>query len=351
MRLMTCALLAAILILPSHLAHAQGSLFYLEAQAVGGYSSAAREAIFYSMSQDDAMQKPSVGFDWLQRLSGQGRDVGVIGVQARLAYNHEPDRDVELQLYNAWFRYKAGFTDIWIGHDRPALGLSSYFDTHGLLLPTLSMMGWGFDRDWGVGFSRDFSWGDLAGSWTTGSGMPIYFKGNYLASARIAKGVLERDNFNLGLSTAYGNVLETMGYELMSDDPVEFHMTSIDFTYLWTRFESRLDCMVGRRMGRMDESAYAFFWRFTVNLLEENRLKLEAQPVFWEERGISRYMLSAGVSYQATEDLTLRAMYQYIDAAGDHDIIVIPALRSLYPNIDAEEDNRIVFQVYYYAGL
>ncbi len=130
-------LLAATFVLLSRPAFAQSSLFYLEAQAVGGYSSAAREAIYYSMMPLDAMQKPSVGFDWLARLSGEGGDYGVIGVQARLAYNHEPDREVQLQLYNAWFKYKAGFADVWIGHDRPALGLSSYFDTHGLLLPSL----------------------------------------------------------------------------------------------------------------------------------------------------------------------------------------------------------------------
>ena len=42
---MICFAAAAILILLSPPAHAQSSLFYLEAQAVGGYSSAAREAI------------------------------------------------------------------------------------------------------------------------------------------------------------------------------------------------------------------------------------------------------------------------------------------------------------------
>jgi hypothetical protein len=326
-RCITCSLVATLLILFPRPARTQGSLFYLEAQAVGGYSRAAREAIYYSMSPEDAMQKPSVGFDWLRRLSGEGRDFGVIGLQARLAYNHEPDREVELQLYNAWLKYKAGFANIWIGHDRPALGLSSYFDTHGLLLPTLAMMGWGFDRDWGIGFSRDFAWGNLAGSFTTGSGMPLHFKGNHLASARISKGVLERDNYNLGLSAAWGAILETMGYELMSGDPVPFHMASIDLAYLWARYESRLELMAGERM---DEPAYALFWRLTANLLEENRLKLEAQPILWKTMGESSFALSAGTSYQATADLALRTMYQYIDAT---------------------EDNRIVVQVYYYRGM
>jgi hypothetical protein len=323
----TCPLAAIFLLLLPCPARTQASLFYLEAQAVAGYSSAAREAIYYSMSAEDAMQKPSVGFDWLRRLSNESRDFGVIGVQARLAYNHEPDREVELQIYNAWIKYKAGFANLWIGHDRPALGLSSYFDTHGLLLPSLAMTGWGFDRDWGAGFSRDFTWGNLAGSWTTGSGMPVYFKGNYLASARISKGVLERDNYDLGLSAAWGEILETMGYELMSDEPVTFRMASIDLAYLWARYESRLELMGGERM---DEAAYALFWRFTMNLLDENRLKLEAQPVLWKQMGESSFALSAGVSYQATSDLTLRSMYQYIDET---------------------EDNRIVFQVYYYKGM
>jgi hypothetical protein len=324
---MTRSLVAAILILPSHLAHAQGSLFYLEAQAVAGYSSASRDAIFYSMSQEDAMQKPSVGFDWLQRLSSESRDFGVLGLQARLAYNHEPDRELQLQLYNAWFRYKAGFANLWIGHDRPAFGLSSYFDTHGLLLPTLAMMGYGFDRDWGVGFSRDFTWGGLAGSLTTGSGMPLYFKGNHLASARVSKGVLEQQNYNLGFSAAYGDILETMGYELMSDEPVSFRMAALDLTYLWTRYESRLELVAEERM---DDLVRALFWRFTINLLDENRLKLEAQPIVLTAEGELSISPSAGASYQATADLALRAMYQYADA---------------------HEDNRIVFQVYYYRRM
>jgi opacity protein-like surface antigen len=67
-----------------------------------------------------------------------------------------------------------------------------------------------------------------------------------------------------------------------------------------------------------------------MNLLEENRLKLEFQPVLWKELGESSYTLSGGASYQATSDLALRAMYEYTDQT---------------------EDNRIVFQVYYYKGM
>ncbi len=327
MRHMIRFAVVTILVFSAPPAYAQSSLHYFEAQGVMGYSSAAEEAVYYSMMPLDAMQKPSVGFDWIRRLSTESRDFGVLGVQARLAYNHEPDRELELQLYNAWFKYKAGFADLWIGHDRPALGLSSYFDSHGLLLPTLAMMGWGFDRDWGLGLNSDFSWGTIDAAWTTGSGMPIYFKGNYLATARISFGVLEEGNYNFGVSGSWGDVLETMGYELMSDDPAAFHMAAVDFTYFRTRWESRLELMAGERM---DEPAYALFWRGTMNVFSENRLKLEVQPVLWRMLGENDFDLSAGLSWQVYSDLALRTMYQYIDDS---------------------EDNRIVFQVYYYKGI
>ena len=88
------------------------------------------------------------------------RDIGTLAVQARLAYDPEEGGKAQFQLYNAYFRYKAGFADIWAGHSRPALGLSSVLDSHALLLPTLAMTGYGFDRDWGVGIVPGISPGE-----------------------------------------------------------------------------------------------------------------------------------------------------------------------------------------------
>lgn len=327
MRFAKCLFPGAIVALCAQSAWAQSSLFYLEAQGVAGYSSAAKEAIYYSMSQDEAMQKPSLGFDWIRRLSGASGDFGSLGLQMRLAYNHEPDPEAEIQIYNAFFRYKAGFADVWLGHDRPAFGLSSYFDSHGLLLHTLGMMGYGFDRDWGAGVYRDFAWGNAAASITTGSGMPLEFEGNWLAAARVSRGVLNQENYNVGLSLAWGEPLMTMGYEVVSEEPYELRMAGIDAAWLWRRFESRVEIMAGQRM---EEESYALFWRLGVNLLEENRLRLEAQPIFLKEMGESSVSLSAGISFQATADLAIRATYEYLDAS---------------------EDNRIVAQVYYYKGM
>lgn len=302
-------------------------LFYLEAQGVGGYSSRESDVVYYSKTREDVMQKPSLGVDYLQKFSGDSGDVAAIALQARVAYDLEGTDNAEPQLYNAYFRYKSGWSDLWIGHNRPSLGLSSYFDSHGLLLDTLAMNQFGFDRDWGVGAYRDFSWGNIGVSVTTGTGMPIYFKGNYLASARISKGTLNQDNYNLGFSMAYGKTLDTMGYHLMSDEPMRFAVAGTDFTYLWNNLESRMEVMGGRNK---DEETYAAFWRFGINLLDEGRLKLEVQPALWKIASDRNYQISAGPSFMLTGDITLRAMYLY-----DHNT----------------DDHRVIMQIYYYRKL
>jgi len=308
-------------------AGAWSHLFFLEVQGVAGYSTGRKRTIFYSLSREDVMQKPGLGFDYLLRLSGRSRDIGALAVQARLAYDPEEGGKAQFQLYNAYLRYKAGFADIWAGHSRPALGLSSTLDSHALLLPTLAMMGYGFDRDWGAGLSRDFAWGNAAASLTAGSGMPLRLKGNYLAAARVSKGVLGRDNYSAGLSMAGGKILDIMGYQLMSDDPIDFRCVSADLTYLWNNLEARAEVLAGKKDRT---NVLALFGRLGANLLQEGRLKIEAQPAVMKTGADWRTLLSGGIALQATADLALRAMVQR-ESAG--------------------KDTRIVFQAYYYKGI
>jgi hypothetical protein len=306
---------------------AQSTLFYLELQAVGAYSTSSRAFELYSLMPDDVMQKPSLGFDFVKRFSGKSRDIGVLAVQARLAYDQKGEHKLEPQLFNAFFRLKAGFADIWAGHSRPALGLSYALDNHALLLPAPAMLGYGFDRDWGVGLERDFSWGNAAASLTTGSGMPLYFKGNFLAAARVSKGVLARDNYSFGLSLAHGNILETMGYMLVEPEPFSWSAASVDATYLWRNLENRAEILLGRRDGAV---MFLLFWRSGLSLLEEGRLKLEAQPVLMSRGGDWDYALGSGLTYLLNADLAGRFMVLY-----DH----------------GRRDARFVVQLYYYKGL
>ena len=306
---------------------ASSYLFYLEAQGVAGWSSAARKAVFFSMSREEVMQKPGLGFDYVQRFSGASGDFAVLAIQGRLAVNSEGDKTVEPQLYNAFLKFKTSAGDIWIGHNRPKFGLSSYFDSHAQLLQPLAMNGFGFDRDWGVGVERDTAWGNAGLSLTTGSGMPLHFKGNFFLAARVSKGVLNRENYNIGLSAGYGKLLDVMGYHLMSDEPMESALAGLDAAWLWNNVENRVEAIGGKKGG---QSAYALFWRAGLNLLDEGRLKLEVQPVVFRTMGMTRVQLSAGATYLAHPDWTLRIMYMY-----DREI----------------KDSRIIFQVYYYKGI
>lgn len=311
---------------------AADQLLYFEAQGIMGYSSALDKPIYYSMNPDAEMQKPSLGFDYLKRFSGESGDVATFALQGRLALTvngeSEPkETKLEPQIYNAYLKVKTPGPYVWVGHNRPAFGLSSYFDSHGLLLRTLAIQGFGYDRDWGGGAYQDFSWGDISASATTGSGMPVYARGNYMTAARISYGVLSRDNMNLGFSLGYGNTLDTMGYKLLTSEPRLMKLAGLDLTILRNRFEHRFDSLAGQWLG---ENTYALLYRFGVNLDQEGRLKIEAQPAYWKTGGQENYQMSFCVSLLATSNLTVRLAYTY-----DHNI----------------DDNRVVLQLYYYRPI
>ncbi len=325
------AAVIAILLVSVNPAFSRSYLLYLESQGVGGYSTEKDEAIYYSMNPVDVMQKPSVGFDYLQRFSSETGDWGSLAIQMRLAYNEAyretGEEQFQVQLYNAFFKYKAGVADLWAGHNRIAFGLASYLDSHALLLQPLAMYGYGYDRDWGVGAVRDFDWGNISLSYSTGTGMPLDIDGNYLISARASYGVLSRDNYTTGVSVAYGKPMETMGYERIMPEPNQTFLAGVDVAYFWNNIENRFEAAAGEKM---EEDTYAFLWRIGINLLDEDRLKLEAQPVYWKSGEEWLYEVSAGVSYKLTSDITLRGMYTYDGA--------------MY-------DSRVVFQIYWYYKL
>ncbi len=56
------------------LARAADHLLYFEAQGIAGYSTEQKKTIYYSQNPNAEMQKPSVGFDYLQRFSGESGD-------------------------------------------------------------------------------------------------------------------------------------------------------------------------------------------------------------------------------------------------------------------------------------
>jgi hypothetical protein len=329
-------------------AQASEHLLYFEGQEIFGYSSALGETIAYSAAPDAAMQKPSVGIDYLGRFSGDAGDLATLALQLRLAatpleqgqgYKYETTAltfesngyKAQPQVYNAYLKVKTPWNYVWLGHNRPAFGLASILDSHGLLLSTLGMR-FGYDRDWGVGAYKDLSWGDVSASVTSGSGMAldtgqsgVPFSSHHLAAARVSYGVLSRDNFTAGFSVADGKTLNTIGYTLLDLEPRPVHLAGMDLTILRDNFEHRFDFYHGVWLGN---DLDAFFYRFSLNLDEEGRYKLEAQPVYWKLREDRNYQDALCFSVRATSDLTVRTEYIY-----DHQL----------------NDNRFLLQLYFYG--
>lgn len=304
-------------------AGAADHLLFLEIQGIAGYSSAADKPIFYSMNPEAEMQKNSIGFDYLLKLKTPTGDAGTVALQARAAYvvDDEWNHEVEGQVYNAYLKLKTPYADIWEGHNRPAFGLGSYFDSHGLLLRTLAIQGIGsYDRDWGVGLYRDYDWGNAAASFTTGSGMPVILdKGNYMAAGRVSAGVLNENNWNVGMSLGYGRTLETMGYDLLDEKARKMRLVGLDAVFLHDRFEHRFDGLVGTWLGK---DTYAASYRLGVLLNGEGSVKIEAQPMLWKVGNDTDVQMAVCVSDQFRSDLTGRVQYEYDQQTDDHRVIV-----------------------------
>jgi hypothetical protein len=320
---------AAVLLLAAAVVplRAQSYLFYLELQAVGGYSTAAGKTIYYSQEQMEVMQKPGLGFDYVQRFAGDAGDFAILAVQGRLAWNAAEGKTWEPQLYNAFIKFKLRPFDLWIGHERPSFGLASVLDSHGLLLQPLDMRGFGFDRDWGVGLQKQNEKGDFSFSLTTGSGMDLRMRGNYFAAARLGRGVLATDNFAAGFSVGYGRLLDAVGVHIQSRTPIDVALAAVDLTWVRDAIEHRFEMAGGSRAGY---GTFAALYRFGLGLLEENRLKLEIQPSAVLSSVESKLEMAAGATYLLHPDWTVRTMAVY-------DSLM--------------KDFRLVFQVYFYKGI
>jgi hypothetical protein len=295
---------------------AADSLVYWEAQGVAGYSSAAHKIIYRSNTAHDAMQKNSFGIDALHRFDNATGDRLSAALQMRVAYNDDSDGDaVEMQIYNAYLKYKTNGGDVWLGHNRPAFGLSSYWDTHADLIGALPMYGFGYDRDWGGGYSLDTENGNVSASLTSGTGMNYRAYGNYLAAARASYGVLNRDNYTTGLSFVYGKPLETMGNHIEPKHKNRTVAVGLDGAFNMDRTAHKAELAVGTSA---HEPLYAALYRFSLGLDEEERLFYEFQPTYVKKKHAETVTFSNGVSYVLTGDLTARLAYRYQPSPGDN---------------------------------
>lgn len=314
---------------------AQNNLFYLEAQGVAGYSSETEDYILYSHHPHEAMQKPSIGFDWLKRFSTASKDIAVASVQFRLAVNKSEKSPLEPQLYNAWLKYKSALGDFSIGHLKPASGLSYSLDNHALLLPDMTMYVFTYDRDWGVLYSQDTVWGNVSASLTTGSGMRLYRKdNNYLAALHASYGILNEDNYSIGATIQKGEVLEAMGYHIGHNKIVHDELLAgVDATIRFNNLESRLDVYAGEFY---QKDAWSMLWRNGINLMSEDKLKLEVQGIWREIVGSRHSNYNLGLTWKFHPDWALRTLYDY---------------HIVRQGAAENTDYKVVAQIYYYKRL
>lgn len=314
---LTSKTLALGLLLPLSVL-ADSDLFYVEAQAIAGVTSRGRRMTYHSMMPHDLMQKNGVGFDWVHRFSNDGGDWGVFAAQGRLVWD-DSEGEVEPQVYNLYFRGKTTFGDWWVGHDRIAFGLASYWDTHAELMGDLTMMGLGFERDWGTGYQYDTDWGTLSASATTGSGALFRERdGNFLAAARAAYGVLNDDNYTVGFSTMGGRALDVMGTKRMSRDLKDQVWVGLDGAWNDLFLEHKAELDVGCYESR---EAVAALYRLGVRLDDEDRFKLELQPaVTWMEKDFD-WSGAVGFTWQITSAWSFRTTYRYRRFEDEHTVI------------------------------
>jgi len=297
--------------------YANSGIITFEAQGVGSYDG--DDWNWYSHHLHDAMQKPSIGFDWLHRTGTSVRDWGYISLQSRLAYDESTDSNYRVQVYNAYVNYKSAHFDAWLGHNKTALGLNSYLDNHALLIADNSMSGLNYDRDWGIGLMLNRQLPEVSLSLSTGSGMPLYVGENHLLAGRMALGDFGRNNISLGISGGTGKTLHSMGYHVMHNKEVlNYNTIGIDFAKRHYNWVLMTDNLYGNYNNK---PAYSSLIRLSGSLLAEDKLIADTQVMLSRLLGKSTRTFSAGISYKLNADISIRSLYEFEDVNNAHKAI------------------------------
>jgi hypothetical protein len=340
MKIIISFLLYLIFITPTAWAEQQ-VLSYWEVNLFQGLSE--REGMFGRVNET----AKSVGIEDFRKFSGEYGDWLTTNIQLRLAYNSDneltkdtigtgdPEVDaIDGELHNAYARFKLlyGKADTWVGHYEPAFGQEPLLDTYPTILQTMDMRNIGFKMDWGVGTRGAFTGWDYRITATLGSGMGIHLNGNHLFAGRIGFGETALTDYNLGISTLYGYVVNASGRKLLSDNLTLKKRVGIDATYLYRSFDFKLELDYGRDN---DKEVTGTWVQITYILPEYQKLHIEVQQENWF------YSLSEGEEYDST--ITAGFSYKLNGAIR----LRLYGARDFH-SASGSLDNRIMAQYYYY---
>ncbi|HDZ77201.1 MAG TPA: hypothetical protein ENH41_03865 [Candidatus Omnitrophica bacterium] len=183
----------------------------------------------WSDEKSEVSLKNSLGFEVLKKFSGKTGDWASALIQMRFVrYDHEymlmnttkmtpahvdGMHTFELEFHDAYFKYSGRFKgrlNFRIGHFDVPYGLEQNVDTHTTLMQLTAMRNVGFKKDWGFSIGGQLPKMDYEFSFTRGSGAEYRDRGeNYLFSGRL--GTPADENFSIGLSGLYGEVIDEMG--------------------------------------------------------------------------------------------------------------------------------------------
>jgi hypothetical protein len=318
------------------LALANESLFYKEANLIGGYS----DRDHWLGKNNDLTN--SVGFEDYRKFSNDYGDFITTDLQMRLAYDSmQNSRNAwGVQIHNAWLLYKMNYAaKLRLGHFDPAFGLEPLLDTHATILQTLMMKNIGFKKDWGIGLEGALPKFDYRVGLQLGSGMGIRRRdGSFLLTTRL--GSPAGENFQYGVSFLYGRVLETEDMKtipqdkLLSDKAILKKRVGLDSQYLFGPYLFKGEVAYGENdskkvLGYLGEVDY------TVPKYQNWEWELQFQSWINKlgEASSADSTLTLGTTYKLNQKVTLRAAFA-------HD----------FNMMGQKEENKVLLQIYYFGA-
>jgi len=314
---------------------ANESLFYKEANLIGGYSNRDH---WVGKSND---LTNAVGFEDYRKFSNDYGDYLTTDLQVRLAYDSMQNSHNAwgIQVHNAWLLYKMNYAaKLRVGHFDPAFGLEPQLDTHGTILQTLMMKNIGFKKDWGVGLEGSFSKFDYKTALQLGSGMGIRRRDDsFLLTSRV--GTPASQNFQYGLSFLYGRVLETEDMKtipqdkLLSDQAILKKRVGLDSQYLFGPYLFKGEVAYGENDSK---KVLGYLGEIDYTIPKYQNWELELQFQSWinklGENSSADSTLTLGTTYKLNQKTTLRAAFS-------HD----------FNNMNQKEESKVLLQFYYFG--
>lgn len=312
---------------------ASEGLLYREVNLIGGYS---HDEGWLNKTEH---LRNSLGIEYFKKFSNEYGDYLTSNFQGRLTYDFsERAKDAwGIEIHNAWLEYQLSLGNkLRVGHFSPAFGLESVMDTHGTLLQTLAMMNVGFKHDWGMAYRSLLGNFDYEVAAQLGYGMAIRdYDDSYLLSGRM--GVPPTRDFQYGFSLLYGRVIESTGMALIPRPDIravvlkkrmgvdaQYHLAPYTFKGEVTFGEddentvSSLFIQSDYAPPAVQPLAFQFQWKYWIDDIERS----DAYTMIW----------AAGLSYEVSASVTLRAAYTYrFDAMAEN------------------KDNQVFFQFYYFG--